>query len=89
MEFFLILKKHNNCLSCHFLNGGEMIMKTLKYTSHNELLERINWLETEIDMCLSCDLPIVHLDQELCTLSTKTKVNSQNQYTSMMIVNLK
>ena len=43
----------------------------MKYTSYNELLKRISWLEAEIDTCLSCDLPIVHLEKELCTLRTK------------------
>ena len=71
-----------------FLNGGDMTMKTLKCLSLYDLLERINWLETEIDKCLSCDLPIVHLEQELNTLRTKTKVNSQKQYTPMITVNL-
>ena len=71
-----------------FLNGGDMTMKTLKYSSRYELVERINWLEAEIDKCLSCDLPIAHLEQELNTLRTKTKVNSQKQYTPMITVNL-
>ena len=71
-----------------FLNGGDMTMKTLKCSSRYELVERINWLEAEIDKCLSCDLPIVHLEQELCTLRTKTKVNSQKQYKPIMVVNL-
>jgi len=71
-----------------FLNGGDMTMKTLKCSSRYDLLERINWLETEIDKCLSCDLPIVHLEQELCTLRPKVKVISHNQYKPMITVNL-
>jgi len=63
-------------------------MKTLKYNFNNELEKRINWLEAEIDKCLSYDLPIVHLEQELSTLRPKVKLISHNQYTPMMIVNL-
>ena len=52
----------------------------MRYTSYNELVKRIILLEAEIDMCLSCDLPIEHLEQELCTLKAKTKINAQNQH---------
>ncbi len=71
-----------------FLNGGDMAMKTLKCSSRYDLLERINWLEVEIDKCLSYDLPIVHLEQELSTLRPKVELISHNQYTPMMIDNL-
>ena len=71
-----------------FLNGGKMIMKTLKCSSRYDLLERIDWLEAEIDKCLSCDLPIGHLEQELSTLRPKVKLISHNQYKPMMTVNL-
>ena len=60
----------------------------MKYTSHNEIIERINWLEAEIDRCLSCDLPIVQLEKELCTLRPKVKVISHNQYKPMLTINL-
>jgi hypothetical protein len=60
----------------------------MNYTSQNEILGRIHWLEAEIDTCLSCDLPIEHLEQELSTLSTKTNVNNQNYSPPVLVGNL-
>ena len=34
-----------------------------------EIEKRIVWLNEEIDRCLSCDLPIAHLERELALIT--------------------
>ena len=36
--------------------------------SKSEVLEQIQWLESEIDTCLEFDLPTMHLESQLNTI---------------------
>ncbi|MFC1508458.1 hypothetical protein ACFL60_02100 [Candidatus Omnitrophota bacterium] len=44
-------------------------MNTRKVLSEREIGEYIFWLETEIDKCLECDLPVNQLEEELIALN--------------------
>lgn len=44
-------------------------MNARKILSEREIGEYIFWLETEIDKCLECDLPVNHLEEELIALN--------------------
>jgi len=36
-----------------------------KIINRKEIYNYIDWLESEIDRCLACDLPFVHIEKEL------------------------
>ena len=38
--------------------------------SFEEIINRILWLQAEIDLCLQYDLPIEHLEKELSEIDT-------------------
>ena len=46
-----------------------LTLNNRKILSEREIGEYISWLETEIDKCLECDLPVNHLEEELIALN--------------------
>ena len=65
-------------------------MNKRKVLSEREIGEYISWLETEIDKCLECDLPVSHLEEELIALNyvllSRTTPKESRLFNSVQVV---